>query len=475
MYNTFSVVILIFLISFIIVPSLAVSETTLAKPVFWTDPLKTTQTVSTTAVAKMLKEEGEGACVFPDDNKLFTLEEVVERALCHNPQTREAWATAKVRAAELGAGRSAYLPTVEGSAPLAWRNTHIEGNGTNSHERVFDTLLSFNYLLFNFTREATVETLKERLKAANWEQNVVLQDVFLSAVTAYYQLFSANEAVEAIKQAETYSLENLKAATIRLAVGVSTVSDRLQAATAASQATLNRVRAEGDARIAMGNLSNIMGIEAGTSLNIASPQMRQPEDVQEEDVKLLIEQAKKMRPDLLEAEAQVKAARANIRAVRGEGLPSLSLVGSHSTSRSNRAVDTRGSTIGVTASFPLFSGFNNHYRTQVAKSQLESQIAMRDLINNQVALDVWSSYYDFLTETEALKASADLFKSATESEKVARERYQAGVGNILELLNAEADLASAQLQHIQSRYNWYIVKATLARAIGTLDYNALSF
>jgi outer membrane protein TolC len=52
---------------------------------------------------------------------------------------------------------------------------------------------------------------------------------------------------------------------------------------------------------------------------------------------------------------------------------------------------------------------------------------------------------------------------------VALGRYKAGAGSILELLNAEADLANARLQYVQARYNWHIGKARLAQAIGALD------
>ncbi len=42
----------------------------------------------------------------------LSLRDVVDRALCNNPQTRSAWANAKASAAQVGAARSAYLPTL---------------------------------------------------------------------------------------------------------------------------------------------------------------------------------------------------------------------------------------------------------------------------------------------------------------------------------------------------------------------------
>ena len=59
--------------------------------------------------------------------------------------------------------------------------------------------------------------------------------------------------------------------------------------------------------------------------------------------------------------------------------------------------------------------------------------------------------------------------SAQESYNAALARYKAGVGTIIDLLNAQSALASAQLQRIQARYRWNLAKVTLARAIGVLD------
>src|SRR5690606_4813126 len=49
-------------------------------------------------------------CAAPDYGSALTLADVVNSALCNNPQTREAWASARQQAAQLGIARSAYLP-----------------------------------------------------------------------------------------------------------------------------------------------------------------------------------------------------------------------------------------------------------------------------------------------------------------------------------------------------------------------------
>ena len=73
----------------------------------------------------------------------------------------------------------------------------------------------------------------------------------------------------------------------------------------------------------------------------------------------------------------------------------------------------------------------------------------------------------------ALVNAEDLLQSALESENVARGRYKAGAGTLIDLLNAQSAAASARFQSVQARYNWHLAKAALASALGTLDLAAL--
>jgi outer membrane protein len=90
-----------------------------------------------------------------------------------------------------------------------------------------------------------------------------------------------------------------------------------------------------------------------------------------------------------------------------------------------------------------------------------------------VALDVWEAYQNLSTATQTIRTTLDLLASAEQSERVALGRYKAGVGNILDVLNAQSALANARLQRIQAMLDWQVSRATLARAVGALDSRLL--
>jgi outer membrane protein TolC len=246
----------------------------------------------------------------------------------------------------------------------------------------------------------------------------------------------------------------------------------LQAQTAYSQSTLNRITADGSLKNARGSLANIIGLDAHKNVALETANIAVAPASFDHDVNVLIEEAKVRRPDLQAAAAQVKAAEASADAARAAGKPSISLTASRSQTDS-AGITSRGSTVGLSASVPLFSGFAPTYRIRAAEAQVETQKARMERVRLQVAMDVWTAYQNLVTATQSLRTTADLLSSAEQSERVALGRYKAGVGSILDVLNAQSALASARQQRIQSTFNWNINRAALAQAMGSLDAGLL--
>ena len=420
--------------------------------------------------------------VIPCENVQFSktplsLTDVVERALCNNPQTREAWANARVQAAQVGVGKSAYLPSISIAGAVS-RNRTGGSNSFTPRTATYDQQsisASLNYLLYDFgARAATLENARQVLTALNLTQDATIQSVFLFAVQAYYQLFATQAAVASVKQAEKSALESLNAATARYNVGSGTPADKLQAQTAYSQAVLNRIQAEGDARNAQGVLANSMGMDANRTFVLTPPSLQVADAQFEQDIAGLIEEARSLRPDLAAAKAQVNAAKANAEAAKSAGMPTISLSSNLSHNESSIFTTANNAALGVSLNYPLFTGYNITYRIRAAEAQIETRLAQHEKISQQVALDVWKAYQGVVTGTQAVKSSIVLVSSAIQSERVALGRYKAGVGNILNLLTAQTSLASARMQNIQAVYSWHIAKAALAQAMGKLDFSAIA-
>lgn len=396
---------------------------------------------------------------------------VVSIALCNNPQTREAWANSRVQAAQLGVTQASYLPDLSAS---------VAGKQNSPGNRQRSLGLSLSYLLYDFgARAANLESARQTLAAVNATQDSTVQTLFLSAVQAYYQTRATQAAFEAATISEQAAQQSFKVAEARYRAGSATPADKLTARTAWSQATLNSLSAQGAMKIAQGNLSNLLGLDANQPVSLSANQdslnpvsdSRNLHDF-EQNIAALIETARQHRPDLQAAQATLRAAQANADAARAADKPTIALTAA--ANRNNSAgINTHDSSLGVSLNVPLFSGYAPTYRIRVAEAQIETRKAQLERIRLQVALDVWIAYQNLTTATEALRTTADLLDSATQSERVALGRYQAGAGIMLDVLNAQTALAAARQQRIQAGLNWNVSRATLAQAMGNLDAGAL--
>lgn len=449
--------------------SLCLTATVQAQESLWYsdgDPLDT----QLNTLAKIPDGYAGAACGQVRLDQALTLSDVADISLCNNPQTNEVWASARIQAAQLGVAKSAYLPLVTDtvgsnvgvlSPQLATRSNP---NMTASNNLVA------SYLLYDFgNRKANLENARQLLLAASATQSSTVQNILLTTIVSYYQVQANIAALAAAREAERAGEESFKAANARYTAGVATPADKLQAQTAYAQLTLQRITIEGNLKIAYGNLANIMGLPANRSILLANSASEAPPNILE-DVQLFIEQAGQRRPDLVASEAQVKAAEASIDASKAAAKPTISIGVSNSLQDGSQLAGNSATTLGVTVAIPIFAGYAPTYRIRAAEATADFRAAQRDRLRLQISLDVWSAYQNLRTALQSMTASKTLLESAEQSYRVALGRYKAGVGNIIDTLNAQSALASARQQNIQAGLNSNVARATLAQAMGSLDH-----
>ena len=398
-------------------------------------------------------------------DKPLSLVEVTEAALCHNPQTREVYANAKVQSAQVGVARSLFFPSVTDTLS-ATENKNRTTNYSNATNRIVAS-----YLLYDFgSRDANFENANQLLKAASATQNATVQTVLLASVNAFYQVHASRAILNASIETERLSQESFKSAEAKYIAGVATPADKLQAQTSFANATLTKLRNEGTLKVAYGNLANVMGAPANINFQIADSKLDDIPELIDQDIDALIEQARLQRPDLMASEAQLKASLAKIESVKADAKPKVRIDASNQYDENLLGQTSQNtSQLGIFLTIPLFEGYKPTYLIRSAEATAELNASKRDQLKLQVSLDVWTAYQNLKTANESIAASNVLLLSAEESSRVSLGRYKEGVGNIIDTLSAQSALANAKQQKIQSVLNWNIARTTLAQSIGVLD------
>lgn len=408
------------------------------------------------------------------DENALDLVDVLDIALKNNPKIKQAWLNVDVGKYAYRSQLSSVFPTVQGE--INYSKSRIVSDYddvvTIKSEGISPSV-SFSYLLFNFGgRTADILNFKYKLNAIKFETNDFVQDFIFQVVNSYYSLFSSLANEWAAKEIENSALEAYKAASVRYDIGLVPLTDKLQAETFYTQKKLIREKAENAVKIARGNLNYLLNLGPTSELNLKIPFMKVADDDFEENVVNLIAKALQNRPDLKAYYETKKAKKAEVYKNATDWLPTVSITGSYGSNndwikggRNNK--DSYN--IGVSAKMSFFTGgyvFNNTAKSRAELKIINQQI--RDLEKN-IELDVWTTYQDFITAKKTYITSQILLKSATESENTMLGRYKNGKSSILDLLNAQSELATARYESISSQHNWFITRANLVRALGKIS------
>jgi len=404
------------------------------------------------------------------DGATFTLADVVDIALRNNPVTRTAYLEALSAAAELGSTRSAYYPRLDLSVDITRTQQSALGGQFDYLQTSYGPTVDLSFLVFDLGgRSADAETARLALLAADWSHTAAVQNVILGVQQTFVAYLNAKAQLEAARASVTQAQTALDAANVRHDAGVATIAEVLQARTAQSQAQLEADRLSGEVLALRGALATAMGLPASTPYDVGNLPNEMPLEFAARAVEDLIEQARTERPDLASARLEAERAEARIRSARAQGLPRLSLGASASRIYFDpaRYADYGDSwSARLMLDVPLFTGFATTYNTQKAKDDAAASAARADTLEQQVILQVWTSYYGLQTATQLVRTSRDLLASAEQSERVALGRYREGVGTIIDLLAAQAALADARAQEILARSQWFYALAQLAHDTG---------
>jgi len=404
-------------------------------------------------------------------NQPLTLPELTEFALRNNPRTRQSWLAARAAAAGVGIEQADQLPQIS-AAYAVTRTQQVTNQGAIvPWQTRYGPSVTLSYVLYDFgVRAFQIENSEYRLLAANLVHNRALQDVMFLVEAAYYRLIGNDALVKANELSLRNAVTVLEAAQKRRESGLATVADVYRAETQLAQAQLNLTRSRGELEKSRGQLASVVGLPVNQSIGVrpleAPPQIGEVAS----SIGDLLARAKASRPDLIAAEAQVRAAQANAKAVARSGLPSIEVAGGggHTMFNDNRPAASNYSA-GLLLRIPIFTGFRDTYSARQAQVQAEAAEANRDVLVRQAEVEVWQSYYDLTTTASSISSTEVQVRSAEQTAQATLARYQSGFGSILDLITAQQDESNARVQRIQSYLDWFTTLARLQVAVGASD------
>jgi len=424
-----------------------------------------------------------------DLSQTMTLSQLLDIALYNNPSTRWSWNAARASAFAYRASLSDYYPTVVLNSTLNAQANHgstyansgqsIITNPTTtptSSTQSFDTNvyndLSMTYLLLDFGgRSATAELALQTLYASNWQHNYTMQQVMLSVLTSYTSYMGNQGLVEAYKQDLIDAQVALNAAQLMRRNGLATLNDVLSTQASLEMTRANLIQAEGSEKAAIGELLIALGLPPDTELTIEQLPQKLPVVDISGNISSLLELAKKKRPDLGIAIAEIKQQEAQLAIAYSNSMPTLSanLAWNQLQLIWPKAIPGYTEIASLELNVPLFQGFYYLNLQRQLRAQIEEALANLDVQLATVYTGVVTAYYSFISAEAALPATEAALEYSKRAFRGYVIQYKTGTASILDVLNALTALSNARAQVVITRTQWASSLANLAFAVGMLD------
>jgi outer membrane protein TolC len=402
----------------------------------------------------------------------LSLADVLDVALLNDPATQIAWRNARSRNDAFMVSKSEWWPDIDVTVAATRASTASSGGQFQNLLTTYGPGVSLGYVLLDFgERAGNGASARDQALGAVWEHGAAVQGTVLRTIEAYVDYLDAKAQLVAARTTEEEAATNLDAAEQRRDAGLATIADVLQGKTQRSQAKLIAQTIEGSLGSLRGALATAMGLPANVSFEVGDLPAEVPAIAFGDAVDALIDQALGRRPDLAAAREAWLASKADVTAKRGEWLPKLDLVGNYNLNwYEPQTFATHSDTwsVGVVLRIPVFNGLRNKYEIAQAREDEGRAAAGARAVEQVVINQVWTSWYDVKTAAQRIETSKDLLESATASEQVALGRYKEGVGQLLDLLNAQSALATARAQEIAARADWLTAAARLIYSTGGL-------
>jgi len=397
----------------------------------------------------------------------LSLQRCIEISIIRQPNVLAAASAVDAGRSRVGQARSNYYPQIDLTA--GYSKIAVAGStrtGVSASSAAVDQYTgraALNQNIYDFGRTSTqVKIQNLDLDSSRADLEDVYQQTVFNVKQAYYGVLAASRNVAVAAESVKQFQQHLEQAEGFFEAGTKPKFDVTKAQVDLGNAKLNLITAQNSLKISKVVLNNAMGVPDAPEYEIEDNLDFIKYEISFDKA---IETAYANRPDLKSLVFKRRATESSIDLAAKDYYPTLSGNAAYNWSGQEFPPD-HGWEVGATISFPLFSGFLTKYQVEEAKANLNVIRANEETLRQGVLLDIQQAYLN-LQQTEEKINTAELnVKQAEENLEIANGRYTAGVGNPIEVTDAEVSLINAKTSYNQALYDYKIARSSLEKAMG---------
>ncbi len=412
-------------------------------------------------------------------NQPITLAQALELARRNNRDLQVSLLELERNRAALREAQAALLPTLDLSTDITRSQSAASQLELKQREQQtgiaqpgdeagtsFTGQAQLSYNIYTSGRvQANVRAAEEQVRFNELAVETQSEEIRLNVATEYYNLQQADEQVRIAQSAVQNSEASLRDAEALERAGVGTRFDVLRSQVNLANAQQDLTNARSQQSIARRRLATRLSLPQAVNISAADPV--QLAGLWNPTLEQSIVLAFQNRPELQQQLAQRNISEQQRRQALGELGPQVSLVASYNLlDQFDDGVSiTDGYSLGVRATLNLYDG--GAARARAAQSRANIAIAETQFAEqrNQIRFQVEQAYSTQQSSLENVQTANTALEQAREALRLARLRFQAGVGTQTDVINSENDLTRAEGNRVTAILDYNRALAQLQRSV----------
>jgi outer membrane protein TolC len=416
------------------------------------------------------------------DGPIITLAQAIERARANEPAFAASLAASKVAGLDRSIARADLLPSV------TYHNAYLytQPNGAKNSAGSTGTQDAPKFIANNAVREyasqgIVTETLglkqfnavsmaSAQAAVATAELEIARRGLVATVIGLYYSVSSASAKMAVAQRAHQESLDFTKQTTLRETAREVAHADVVKAKLQAQQ----RDRDLADATLALSRARLELGVLLEPDPRVPY-QVEMPSNLQAMATRAEIEAAAgKLNPELKSALAQVKGSELGVTAARSAYLPDLALNYTYGIDAEQFAVNgpsgvrNLGYSASATLDLPLWNWLATAHRVKQSQIQRDAAKVALTATQRRLIAQMNESYDEAAAAELQLSSLDESVQTAGESLHLTRLRYTSGEATVLEVVDAQNSLTTAELARADGSVRYETALAQLQLLTGTI-------
>lgn len=393
----------------------------------------------------------------------LSIDEAVDMAAQRNPEIKIAVKGEEKSLADLNAAKGANGLSVSATSALT-----ITDGATKSFSRDNSNGISVTLPLYTGgVNELAIENKNLELLSSQLNSARTRENIKLSVIKAYYDVLENQKEVEVDQESVNNYQSHLVNVQQLYSAGSKARVEVLRSEVELSDAKQTLIKAQNSYDIALSTLKNIIKLDRDEPLTLTDDFVYTAFDKAMADC---LDYARNNRKDLKQAQLTVDESEKKVKIARAGFLPSVDLTGGLDWDNQPLPNDKHYAySAGVKATWDLFD--NNVTQSNIKSAQATLEEAQLTLMKDQddVDLAVRQAYLNMKEAEKRFISTHDAVRKAQEDYYIANEKYKAGDGLMLDIIDAQLALSTAQLNYISAQYDYARYKATVENVMGLED------